>query len=69
MPNPDVVYDNIATVHQHEAHDDFWLQIDSTPDVYKNVRVPTAFWGGWYDLFEIGTLAAFKGKRIHDICT
>ena len=61
MPNPDVVYDNIATVHQHEMHDDFWLQIESTPDVYKNVRAPSAFWAGWYDLFLAGNLDVFKG--------
>jgi predicted acyl esterase len=61
MPNPDVVYDNLKTVHEHEMHDDFWAQIDSTPDVYKNVHCPSAFWGGWYDLFIVGTLAAFEG--------
>jgi putative CocE/NonD family hydrolase len=61
MPNPDVVYDNIKTVHEHEMHDDFWAQIESTPAVYKNVHCPSAFWGGWYDLFIVGTLAAFDG--------
>lgn len=61
MPNPDVVYDNIQTVHENEAHGDFWKSIELDESVYKNVKYPTAFWGGWYDLFQMGTLGAFKG--------
>jgi predicted acyl esterase len=29
--------------------------------IYANVRAANAFWGGWYDLFQVGTLAAFEG--------
>jgi len=61
MPNPEVVKDNIATVYAHEMHDDFWLQIESTPAVYKNVKSPSAFWAGWYDLFLVGNLKVFDG--------
>jgi predicted acyl esterase len=61
MPNPDVVYDNIQTVHEHEAHDDFWENIELSNDDYKNMRGLSGFWGGWYDLFLIGTLQAFDG--------
>ena len=38
MPDPDVVYDNIQTVHEHEAHDDFWKAIELTNEDYKNMR-------------------------------
>ena len=31
------------------------------PDTYKKVKYPNAFWGGWYDLFSIGTIQAFDG--------
>eukprot|EP01034_Spumella_vulgaris_P026585 gene26585-33186_t len=61
MPNPAVVEINIQEVHEHEAHDDWWASIEMSPSIYKNIRVPNAFWGGWYDLFEVGTLAAFDG--------
>lgn len=61
MPDPDVVYDNIQTVHEHEAHDDFWKAIELTNEDYKNMRGLSGFWGGWYDIFLIGTLQAFDG--------
>ena len=28
---------------------------------YDRVHAPAAFWAGWYDLFLVGNLAAFKG--------
>ena len=61
MPNPDVVYDNIKTVHENEAHTDFWKQVEMQPADYSNVRYPNAFWGGWSDLFLVGTITAFDG--------
>lgn len=47
MPNPDVVNDNIKTVHENEAHTDFWKTIELDANVYKNVKYPSAFWAGW----------------------
>lgn len=61
MPNPDVVYENIELVHENEMHSDFWNQIDIGPSVYANIRAPSGFWGGWYDLFQVGTLEAYNG--------
>jgi putative CocE/NonD family hydrolase len=61
MPNPDVVYDNIKTVHENEAHTDFWKKVEMQPADYANVRFPNAFWGGWSDLFIVGTLTGFDG--------
>jgi len=59
MPNPDIVNDDIQLVHEHEAFDDFWASITTTPDICAKVQGPSAFWGGWYDLFQVGTLTAF----------
>lgn len=61
MPNPDVVYDNIRDVYENEWHSPFWAQIELTAEQYKNVHGVNAFWGGWYDLFIVGTLQAFAG--------
>lgn len=61
MPNPDVVYDNIADVHTHEMHDDYWAKIEQNDEKYGNVDFPSAFWGGWYDVFITGTLTCFEG--------
>lgn len=61
MPDPDVVYDNIQTVYDNEARTDYWDGIAGSPERYANVKFPTAFWAGWYDLFVVGTLDAFNG--------
>jgi len=61
MPNPDVVYDNIQTVHEHEAHDSFWAAVELSDEDYAKVNFPNAFWAGWYDLFQLGTLQAYDG--------
>ena len=55
------MYDNIKTVYENEAHNDFWKAIELDANVYKNVNYPSAFWGGWYDLFVVGTINAFDG--------
>ena len=61
MPNPDVVNDNLRVIHENEAHTDFWSQIEINETVYRNVRAPNGFWGGWYDLCLYGTIQAFEG--------
>jgi uncharacterized protein len=61
MPNPEVVYDNIQTVYENEAETLYWEGITTDAKVYANVHCPSAFWGGWYDLFIVGTLEAFEG--------
>jgi len=58
MPNPDVVYDNLATVYENEAYNAYWQGIEP---VFEHVRGPNAFWGGWYDLFIDQTIAGFNG--------
>lgn len=61
MPNPDVVYDNIKTVYENEAHTEYWEGIAGTPEKYGNVRGANGFWAGWYDLFIVGNIEAFDG--------
>jgi len=61
MPDPDVVNDNIQTVHENEAHTPFWRVIELDDDYYAKIKWPSAFWAGWYDLFSVGTLEAWEG--------
>jgi putative CocE/NonD family hydrolase len=51
----------IEIVHQNEAHTDFWRNIELNDDRYAAIDFPSAFWAGWYDLFQSETLALFKG--------
>jgi len=59
MPTPEVVYDNIKTVYENEAHTDYWKGIETNPEKVSHVNFPTAFAAGWYDLFLVGNLAAY----------
>lgn len=61
MPDPSEVYKNIDTVHQNEMRNDFWAQVELREAQFANVNFPSAFWGGWYDLFVVGTIDAFTG--------
>lgn len=46
----------------HESRDDFWTAI-SVQDRHSLVRVPALNFGGWYDIFQGGTLRNFAGVR------
>lgn len=61
MPNPDVVYDNINTIYENEAHTDYWRGIEENAEKYSHVDYPSAFASGWYDLFVSGNLKTFDG--------
>jgi len=61
MPNPDFVNVDIALVHRNEMHSKFWSLVELDENTFKNIRFPSAFWGGWYDLFSLGTIQAFEG--------
>lgn len=61
MPNPDAVYADIKVVHEGESgYNAFWDSVNLTPEHYSNIKGPSAFWGGWYDIFEVGLLATFE---------
>jgi predicted acyl esterase len=61
MPNPDYVNVNIEIVHLNEKHTSFWDQVELSDEQFNNVRGPSGFWGGWYDIFSMGTIQAFEG--------
>jgi predicted acyl esterase len=56
MPNPDFVKVDIELVHLNEKHGRFWDLVELDEDIYKNVRGPSGFWAGWYDLFSLGKM-------------
>ena len=46
------------TFHSHPDYDDFWKQFD--PEAFADrVNVPVMFVGGWYDIFNQGTIDMF----------
>ena len=51
-------YDWIA----HPNYDEFWAKLDVEPR-YEHVDVPALNIGGWYDIFEIGTVRNFQGMQ------
>ncbi|MDB5077947.1 MAG: hypothetical protein JWO42_4126 [Chloroflexi bacterium] len=46
----------------HESRDDYW-RATSIQDRYPLVQVPALNFGGWYDIFQAGTLLNFVGMR------
>ncbi len=46
----------------HPSYDGFWAKLDVEPR-YSNVTVPALNTGGWYDIFNIGTVRNFRGMR------
>ncbi len=48
----------------HRAYDDFWAQVDLTsrPEATHCAGV---HWGGWYDIFNQGTIDAFVALQYH----
>ncbi len=51
-------YDWIA----HPNYDDFWAKLD-VETRYENVKVPALNIGGWYDIFQIGTVRNFQQMK------
>ena len=48
------------TIIENEMHGEWWNAVELT-GMYGNVNFPTAFWAGWYDIFLLGNLEAFRG--------
>ena len=46
----------------HPNFDSYWEKA-SLEDQYTNVSVPTLTYGGWYDVFSVGTMRNFTGVR------
>ena len=48
--------------HTHETYGDYWETQDHTRH-YEKVDVPVLNYGGWYDIFNQGTVWNFQGLR------
>ena len=46
----------------HPTYDRYWARMDLERQ-YRNVTVPTLNTGGWYDIFQVGTVRNFQGMR------
>lgn len=53
----DVCYEDIK---KNEYYNEWWYAVDLSSR-YDLVNFPSAFWAGWYDIFLVGNLAAYKG--------
>jgi putative CocE/NonD family hydrolase len=47
---------------RHPQYDEFWARMDVERQ-YQNVKVPALNVGGWYDIFQVGTVRNFLGMR------
>jgi len=47
---------------RHPNYDSFWARLD-VERRYHNVKVPVLNIGGWYDIFQVGTVRNFLGMR------
>jgi putative CocE/NonD family hydrolase len=47
---------------KHPAYDDYWRQL-SIEEHHAKIEVPALNIGGWYDIFQGGTLRNFSGMR------
>lgn len=50
---------NLELIREHPLYDDFWKAMDPGC-VLQRVHVPVMFAGGWYDIFNEGTIHAFS---------
>jgi predicted acyl esterase len=50
--------DTLRLIREHPDYDDYW-KAQNTELVADRVNVPTLFYGGWYDIFNIGTIKSF----------
>jgi predicted acyl esterase len=55
---------NIDIPIQHPRYDAFWAETNAKAQVDR-VNVPAIFLGGWYDIFEQGTLDSFTSIHNH----
>ncbi|HSN90419.1 MAG TPA: CocE/NonD family hydrolase [Anaeromyxobacteraceae bacterium] len=46
----------------HPSYDAFWARLDLEAG-YGDVQVPALNSGGWYDIFQVGTVRNFQGMR------
>lgn len=47
---------------RHPTYDEYWARMD-VERRYQRIDVPTLNVGGWYDIFEVGTVRNFQGMQ------
>jgi putative CocE/NonD family hydrolase len=57
---PDQADECLVTIVENEMKTDWWTALELT-NKYDRINYPAAFWAGWYDIFLVGTLAAYDG--------
>ncbi len=57
---PDQADECLDIIRENEMKTDWWTPLELTGEYYK-INYPSAFWAGWYDIFLLGTLAAYDG--------
>jgi hypothetical protein len=50
--------ENLKMIREHPEYDELWKQLDAER-VASKVNVPAMFFGGWYDIFNQGTINSF----------
>ena len=59
-----IIERNLPTFVAHPRYDDFWKQLSFEAHADK-VRAPAVYSGGWYDIFQQGTINAFTAVQHH----
>lgn len=57
---PDQADDLLQVIAANEMRNDWWTALDLTGR-YGEIKFPSAFWAGWYDIFLLGNLNAYNG--------
>lgn len=57
---PDQADDLLKIIAENEMKTDWWTALELTGR-YDEIRYPSAFWAGWYDIFLLGNLNAYAG--------
>jgi uncharacterized protein len=57
---PDQADECLDIIRENEMRTDWWTPLSLEGNYYK-VRGQSGFWAGWYDIFLVGTLAAYHG--------
>jgi predicted acyl esterase len=55
---------NLELFLKHARYDEFWADTNAKAHADR-VNVPAIFWGGWYDIFEQGTIDSFVTIHNH----
>ncbi len=53
---------HLVEVRAHESYDAYWQAVDAGA-LADRVQVPGLFTGGWYDVFQQGTIDAFRQRQ------